>query len=73
VREILARIQAIRGRVKGPSKSSVVGELRVFSDGRDADVAGEVLPLPRRERRILEDLVSNRGCHDKGADLQLRL
>jgi DNA-binding response OmpR family regulator len=62
VREILARIQAIRGRAKGQSEGSLVGELRVFSDGRDPEVAGEVLPLPRRERRILEYLVSNRGC-----------
>jgi len=54
VREILARIQAIRGRAKGVSAGSVIGELRVFSDGRDPEVAGEVLPLPRRERRILE-------------------
>ena len=46
VREILARIQAIRGRVKGPNEGNVVGELRVFSDGRDPEVAGEVLPLP---------------------------
>ena len=62
VREILARIQAIRGRAKAASDGSVVGELRVFSDGRDPEVAGEVLPLPRRERRILEYLVSNYGC-----------
>jgi DNA-binding response OmpR family regulator len=36
--------------------------LRVFYDGRDPEVAGEVLPLPRRERRILEYLVSTKGC-----------
>jgi two-component system, OmpR family, flagellar system response regulator FtcR len=62
VREILARIQAIRGRAKGVSEGSLIGELRVYSDGRDPEVAGEVLPLPRRERRILEYLVSNHGC-----------
>mgnify|MGYP000321255599 CR=1 FL=1 len=30
--------------------------------GNGLTVAGEVLPLPRRERRILEYLVNNRGC-----------
>jgi len=39
-----------------------VGQLRVFSDGRDPEVKGEVLPLPRRERRILEYLVNNKDC-----------
>jgi len=39
----------------------VVGELRVFFDGRDPQLKGVSLPLPRRERRILEYLVNNRG------------
>jgi DNA-binding response OmpR family regulator len=62
VREILARIKAIRGRIQSQSQGTVVGDLRVFLDGRDPEVAGTVLPLPRRERRILEYLVNNRGC-----------
>ena len=63
VREILARIRAIRGRVRGSqARGRVVGEMRVFFDGRDPEVRDEVLPLPRRERRILEYLVSNKGC-----------
>lgn len=62
VREILARIRAIRGRTQTSAEVTVVGELKVFSDGRDPEVKGEVLPLPRRERRILEYLVANRGC-----------
>lgn len=64
VREILARIRAIRARTQSNAndEATVVGELKVFSDGRDPEVRGEVLPLPRRERRILEYLVSNRGC-----------
>ncbi|MGE3066595.1 MAG: response regulator transcription factor [Hyphomicrobiaceae bacterium] len=62
VREILARIKAIRARAKIETDSVEIGELRVFSDGRDPEVRGDVLPLPRRERRILEYLVSNRGC-----------
>jgi DNA-binding response OmpR family regulator len=62
VREILARIKAIRTRTRGRSEGTVIGDLRVFSDGRDPEVRGEVLPLPRRERRILEYLVNNMGC-----------
>jgi DNA-binding response OmpR family regulator len=62
VREILARIKAIRGRAQAKSEGTNVGPLRVFYDGRDPEVAGEVLPLPRRERRILEYLVSTKGC-----------
>ena len=62
VREILARIGAIRGRVQARGEGIVVGDMRVFRDGRDPEVAGEVLPLPRRERRILEYLINNRGC-----------
>jgi DNA-binding response OmpR family regulator len=62
VREILARIRAIRGRAALKDEGAILGELQVFSDGRDPLVKGEVLPLPRRERRILEYLVHNRGC-----------
>jgi DNA-binding response OmpR family regulator len=62
VREIIARIKAIRRRASGAPDYTDVGEMRVFSDGRDPEVKGEVLQLPRRERRILEYLVSNRGC-----------
>jgi DNA-binding response OmpR family regulator len=61
VREILARIKAIARRAKSDDDGKLVGEIRVFSDGRDPEIKGEVLPLPRRERRILEYLVSNRG------------
>lgn len=62
VREIIARVKAIRRRASGASDFSDVGEMRVFFDGRDPEIRGEVLQLPRRERRILEYLVSNRGC-----------
>ncbi len=62
VREILARIKAIRTRVRGRSDGTLIGDLKVFSDGRDPEARGEVLPLPRRERRILEFLVQNMGC-----------
>jgi DNA-binding response OmpR family regulator len=62
VREILARIKAISGRVESREDGTLIGDLRVFFDGRDPEVKGEGLPLPRRERRILEYLVSNKGC-----------
>jgi len=62
VREIIARIKAIRRRASGAPNFSDVGEMRVYFDGRDPEIRGEVLQLPRRERRILEYLVSNRGC-----------
>lgn len=61
VREILARVGAIKRRHEADQESAVVGELRVFFDGRDPEVRGETLSLPRRERRILEYLVNNRG------------
>jgi DNA-binding response OmpR family regulator len=61
VREILARIRAIQRRAEVEEKGIVSGDIRVFADGRDPEVGGEVLPLPRRERRILEYLVSNKG------------
>lgn len=61
VREILARIKAIRSRQRSEAGWIDIGEIRVFSDGRDPEVRGEVLSLPRRERRILEYLVAHEG------------
>jgi DNA-binding response OmpR family regulator len=60
-REIIARISAIRRRATPGAKAATVGDLRVFNDGRDPEVGGKVLALPRRERRILEYLVANRS------------
>jgi DNA-binding response OmpR family regulator len=59
IREILARISAISRRAKDMPASTEIGELRIFMDGRDPEVAGKPLPLPRRERRILEYLAAN--------------
>lgn len=63
VREILARSEAIWRRVNG--ETSPAGDqperLKVHFDGRDPEVDGAVLALPRRERTILEYLVRNRG------------
>jgi len=62
VREILARIAAIvsRGGLEAVPHQ-VVGELTVYFDGRDPEVSNQLLPLPRRERRILEYLAKNVG------------
>lgn len=60
-REIMARAAAIRRRLKAISNFTDIGPVRVFSDGRDPEINGDVFPLPRRERRILEYLVANRG------------
>lgn len=61
VREIVARVGAIRRRVENEADCAVVGDIRVFFDGRDPEVKDAPLPLPRRERRILEYLVSHHG------------
>jgi two-component system, OmpR family, flagellar system response regulator FtcR len=62
IREILARIAAIRRRVQDDVASyAEVGGMRIYTDGRDPEINGAPLPLPRRERRILEYLASNRG------------
>ncbi len=60
VREIMARINAIWRRMNSPAQKHVSFErLKVFFDGRDVEIDDEPLPLPRRERRILEFLAKN--------------
>lgn len=61
VREIMARVGAIRRRRDAEADFKDVGEMRVYFDGRDPEVKGAALPLPRRERRILEYLVMNQS------------
>lgn len=61
IREILARISAIRRRAQDEPKSTQIGKMCIFMDGRDPEIDGEPMPLPRRERRILEYLASNSG------------
>jgi DNA-binding response OmpR family regulator len=61
IREILARITAIRRRANEEVSFTEIGQMRIFLDGRDPEISGEPLPLPRRERRILEYLASNNG------------
>ncbi len=61
VKEILARVYAIRRRAEARRDYAVVGAMQVFFDGRDPLIHGEALTLPRRERRILEYFVMNKG------------
>ena len=61
IREILARISAISRRAKEEANFVQVGSMCIFLDGRDPEVDGRPLPLPRRERRILEYLANNSG------------
>ncbi len=61
IREILARISAISRRAKEEANFVQIGAMRIFLDGRDPEIEGQPLPLPRRERRILEYLANNCG------------
>lgn len=61
VRELLARAHAIRRRAESRQEGVSVGGIEVFFNGADPLVNGEILALPRRERRILEYLLINRG------------
>jgi len=59
--ELLVRIAAIKKRsMNGISKKSK-NQILVYFDGRDPELDGEQLLLPRRERRILEYLASING------------
>ncbi|AWN37647.1 response regulator transcription factor [Methylobacterium radiodurans] len=64
VREIIARANAIRRRVSrgaAPAAPEGTARLVVHTDGRDPEIDGQSLLLPRRERHILEYLAKNRG------------
>lgn len=59
VREIVARSDAVWRRTNAVEKPATNGRLKVFFNGRDPEIDGEALQLPRRERHILEYLVKN--------------
>lgn len=61
VKEIMARVGAFNRRTLERSEVAEIDDMRVYFDGRDPEIKGETLVLPRRERRILEYLVRNRG------------
>ena len=60
VKEIMARSDAVWRRVNRLHGSVASQRLKVHFDGRDVEIDGEPLQLPRRERHILEFLVKNR-------------
>ena len=67
--ELLARIRAINRRVGQASRSNPVhfdadqssSQIQFFSDGRDPEISGMPISLRRKERQILEFLVSHQG------------
>jgi EAL domain-containing protein (putative c-di-GMP-specific phosphodiesterase class I)/DNA-binding response OmpR family regulator len=59
VKEIIARSDAVWRRVNRVQKHVTFDRMKIYLDGRDLEIDGEPLPLPRRERRILEFLVLN--------------
>ena len=61
VRELLMRLHVIKSREVASGRVLDLPELVIFSDGRDALVAGTALALPRREKRILDCLADARG------------
>lgn len=58
-REIVARSNAVWRRLQRTPDHFADGRMKVYFDGRDLEIDGEAMPLPRRERRILEFLVKN--------------
>jgi DNA-binding response OmpR family regulator len=64
VREVLARSGAIRRRMKMAEQCVDISGIRIFFDGRDPIVNGDVLPLPRREPQ---------HARNEDADFQSRL
>ena len=61
VRELLARVEAVRRRARQDPDTTSVGRMKVFFDGRYPEIDEIPFALPRRERRILEFLTINRG------------
>ncbi|MGO4711817.1 response regulator transcription factor [Bradyrhizobium sp. 2TAF24] len=61
VREILVRTAVIRRRRSEQSAGTPTNLIKVFLDGRDPEIGGRTLALPRRELRILEHLVGHQG------------
>ena len=59
-REFVARMGAIKRRICAAPRQSDFGHLKIYFDGRDPEILGQVLMLPRRERRIHEYLAANR-------------
>jgi len=61
VKEIMARVGAFNRRALERTDMCEIDDMRIYFDGRDPEIRGETMMLPRRERRILEYMVRNRG------------
>ncbi len=59
VKEIMARSDAIWRRINHSNRQISSSRLKIYFDGRDVEIDGAPLPLPRRERHILEFLAKN--------------
>ena len=59
VKEIVARSEAVWRRINRLHEQVTFDRMKIYFDGRDIEIDGEPLVLPRRERRILEFLVKN--------------
>jgi two-component system, OmpR family, flagellar system response regulator FtcR len=61
-KELIARLDAIKRR-SSDCQAALWSQdgLVVYGDGRSPDVNGRAITLPRRERRILQYLASNKG------------
>ena len=59
VKELIARSEAIWRRVNRKYRQVSCERLKIFFDGRDIEIDGKPLSLPRRERHILEFLAKN--------------
>lgn len=60
IKEIVARSDAVWRRMNGPKVEAGSDRLKIYFDGRDPEIDGVPLALPRRERHILEYLAKNR-------------
>ena len=59
VKELMARSDAIWRRVNQMHRQVSCSRLKIYFDGRDIEIDQKPLPLPRRERHILEFLAKN--------------
>lgn len=59
--ELLIRIAAIKKRMLAKTAPIAVQPVVVYFDGRDPEINGQQIQLPRRERRILEYLAGING------------
>jgi DNA-binding response OmpR family regulator len=75
LRELAARLRALAARhVAAPAAASIeVGDLRIDHARNEVRRKGQVLPMRRRERLLLELLSSQRGCLVKRTTIEAKL